>query len=315
VKLQKTLLGGVPDAATSVTYSWDEAFQCCHQASLKEDQILHLTFCVPSQSFWTVWHENISEICDSLKEKTEEKIDQSRTPDDQVQIISLKATPEILALYNALPVEKTEKFDHPDKSRWIFIKSYQKSSLIKGSSDFQQPNPHAKYYKELATALEMKNIKKIDTLLKENKPLKDYKDDKGNSFMHLLAETSLTGYVHQFLSLGFQLLDRNHFGDIPLHYACNIENSIRDPQAQMVGTLIGVGSLFDIPNKQNQTPLMVAAKSGHVEAVKLLLKAGADINLRDQNGQTAIQLAQASGLPAASTIVKLLTPSTSCLIQ
>jgi len=179
----------------------------------------------------------------------------------------------------------------------------------------QPQNTHANYYKELVTALEMQNRKKVETLLKEIKPLLLYKDDKGNSFMHLLAETSLIEYVQPFLQWGFHLMERNNYGDIPLHYACNRQNSIRDPEAKMVKVLLSVGSLFDIPNKQLRTPLMVAAQDGHVEAVKtLLLVAGADTSIKDQNGQTALQLAQAAGLPSDSPIIRMLSDK-NCLIQ
>ncbi len=74
----------------------------------------------------------------------------------------------------------------------------------------------------------------------------------------------------------------------------------------MATGLIGLGSPLNTRNKQQQTPLMVAARSGHVAALRQLLIAGADPLLRDQNGQTAKQLAQASRLPQAETMVGLL---------
>jgi len=223
-------------------------------------------------------------------------------------------TPETIAFCKHLLEEKKERIDHSFKSRWILIKSYQKSSLL--SAFLPQPqNTHANYYKELVTALEMQNRKKVETLLKEIKPLLLYKDDKGNSFMHLLAETTLIEYVQPFLQWGFQLMERNHFGDIPLHYACSRENYIRDPEAKMVKVLLSVGSLFDIPNKQLRTPLMVAAKNGHVEAVKLLMEANADTSVIDQNGQTALQLAQAAGFLSDSPIIKSMISDKNCLIQ
>lgn len=315
VELQKTLLKSpdvkLPEPDTS--FSWQQAFQCCEHALLEEDrQVLHLTFPVPSESYWTVWHEHISAACETLKEKTDEKINQSRTADDQVQIISLKTTPAMLSLYKDLSDEKKEGTEHINKNRWIFIKSYQKSSLL---SPFFQSNPHAKFYKDLTLALEMQNRKKLETLLKENKPLVLYKDERGNSFLHLLAQTKLTDYLQPFLQWGFQLTAANHFGDIPLHYACNAENCTRDPEATMVKALIDTGSPLDIPNKQLQTPLMVAAKNGHLEAVRTLLKAGANPAFTDQNGQTALQLAQSSGLPETSSIIKILSSNKNCLIQ
>jgi uncharacterized protein len=45
----------------------------------------------------------------------------------------------------------------------------------------------------------------------------------------------------------------------------------------------------------SSTPLMVATKHGHTEAVKALIGAGADINAQDNQGRTALMLAAAEG--------------------
>ena len=43
------------------------------------------------------------------------------------------------------------------------------------------------------------------------------------------------------------------------------------------------------------TPLMMAATEGHAEAVRLLLKFGADLTLKDQDGMTARDVAVKNG--------------------
>ena len=48
---------------------------------------------------------------------------------------------------------------------------------------------------------------------------------------------------------------------------------------------------------------MVAADMGNLEAVKLLLEKGADINIRDNGGKTALMFASEKG---RSEIIKLL---------
>jgi uncharacterized protein len=74
--------------------------------------------------------------------------------------------------------------------------------------------------------------------------------------------------------------------------------------------LLEHGALVDLPNAEGVTPLMIAAGMGHssnptrgryqtdddaVEALKILLKAGADINRRADNGQTAMHAAALKG--------------------
>jgi len=74
--------------------------------------------------------------------------------------------------------------------------------------------------------------------------------------------------------------------------------------------LLEHSALVDLPNAEGVTPLMIAAGMGHsfnpsrgryqtdddaVEALKILLKAGADINRRAANGQTAMHAAALKG--------------------
>jgi ankyrin repeat protein len=74
--------------------------------------------------------------------------------------------------------------------------------------------------------------------------------------------------------------------------------------------LLEHGALVDLPTADGVTPLMIAAGMGHgsnptrgryqtdddaVEALKILIKAGADINRRAENGQTAVHAAALKG--------------------
>lgn len=74
--------------------------------------------------------------------------------------------------------------------------------------------------------------------------------------------------------------------------------------------LLEHGALVDLPNAEGVTPLMIAAGMGHtnnptrgryqtdddaVEALKVLLKSGADINRRADDGQTAMHAAALKG--------------------
>lgn len=63
-----------------------------------------------------------------------------------------------------------------------------------------------------------------------------------------------------------------------------------------------------------QTALMLAVSHGNLEMVQLLLAAGADINIQDEDGSTALMCAAEHG---RSDIVKHLLTHTDCdsLIQ
>jgi ankyrin repeat protein len=68
--------------------------------------------------------------------------------------------------------------------------------------------------------------------------------------------------------------------------------------------LIAKGANVNAREKRNgATPAIVAAFEGHEEVVKMLLEAGADVNAKDTEGNTALSLATARG---HQEVVKLL---------
>ena len=77
----------------------------------------------------------------------------------------------------------------------------------------------------------------------------------------------------------------NHIGWTPLHYACSKGN------LEVAQFLIANGAIVDSPSQGNTTPLMMAVQSGNEQLVKLLLDKGADIQLRNGNGLSAIDIA------------------------
>lgn len=297
VQLQKTLLKApvtvktpTPPSATPLT--WQAVFAQAAEVVLDEEtQMLQLYFPVPPHGYWTLWQERITAIYEQLKATTE-RLEQWKTPDDQIQILRVKATPE---QWNDYQTVKPKLALKPiDLTQCILIHDYPSKASY---GVFFLPNPHEKAYQKLVTALQMGAKKQIAGLLQTHLPLLPYRDDKHNSFLHLLAQTNATEHVDRFLHWGFQLTDRNHYGDLALHYACGAENKTQDPQGTMAAALISLGSPVDATNKQGQTPLMVAARCGHMAAVRVLLEAGAEVTRVDLHGQTACQLAQSSGLP------------------
>lgn len=79
------------------------------------------------------------------------------------------------------------------------------------------------------------------------------------------------------------------------------EASLRPPQSLAVppSTAFGGGSIavlnLEARDSDGATPLHVAATAGHLEAVKFLCSAGADINTCDEAGQTCVWRAVVDG--------------------
>ena len=66
-------------------------------------------------------------------------------------------------------------------------------------------------------------------------------------------------------------------GYTALHYACHnrIEN--------MVHLLIGEGANMEITDSEGMKPLHIASQKGYIDIIEILLKYGADINMKKGN--------------------------------
>ncbi len=80
--------------------------------------------------------------------------------------------------------------------------------------------------------------------------------------------------------------DVNKTGWAPLHYAAS------GGHLEIMSLLLENHAYIDAESPNGTTPLMMAAQYGSAPAVKLLLEAGADPLLKNQQGLTAIQFAQ-----------------------
>ena len=77
----------------------------------------------------------------------------------------------------------------------------------------------------------------------------------------------------------------DHIGWTPLHYASSRGH------LEVAEFLIANGAIVDSMSPGNTTPLMMAVQSGNEQLIKLLLDKGADLQIRNTNGLTAIDIA------------------------
>lgn len=79
--------------------------------------------------------------------------------------------------------------------------------------------------------------------------------------------------------------------------------------ADVVRTLIGAGAPLDHVNNLGWTALIESIVLGdggtrHTETLRLLVEAGANVNLADRNGQTPLSLARGRGFGAMATLLR-----------
>jgi ankyrin repeat protein len=78
----------------------------------------------------------------------------------------------------------------------------------------------------------------------------------------------------------------NRSGWTPLHYACT------NGHLDIALFLLDKGAVVDAPSPNETTPLMMAIRAGNIQLVRLLLDRGADIRIRNQQGYSAIDVAE-----------------------
>ena len=64
---------------------------------------------------------------------------------------------------------------------------------------------------------------------------------------------------------------------------------------EILRLLVAAGAILDLKSKQGLTALMYAVKNQNILAAKELLLAGADRNARDKGGTTVVELAEEQG--------------------
>jgi len=135
----------------------------------------------------------------------------------------------------------------------------------------------------LIVAIKDKSAKVTELLIKDKRIDVDLSNKYGET---PLMMASIDGDLPLVKTLVLQKKAMvNHIGWTPLHYACSKGN------LEVAQFLIVNGALVDSPSIGDTTPLMMAVQSGNEQLVKLLLDKGADIQLRNGNGLSAIDIA------------------------
>jgi ankyrin repeat protein len=108
----------------------------------------------------------------------------------------------------------------------------------------------------------------------------------GDSALMIAAYKGKYDTVQALLDKG---AEPNQTGWAALHYAAAVGNN------QIVQLLLDHSAYIDAESPNQTTPIMMAARGGHILTVKLLLDEGADLTLKNGAGMTALDFARAGG--------------------
>lgn len=101
-----------------------------------------------------------------------------------------------------------------------------------------------------------------------------------------LMVAAYTGNREAVMALLDKGAEPNRPGWTALHYAASVGN------VEIVRILLEKSAYIDAEAPNKTTPLMMAARGGHTDTVKLLIEEGADASLRNTLGMTAADFAR-----------------------
>lgn len=148
---------------------------------------------------------------------------------------------------------------------------------------FDPNTPDPKGQNGLYLALREPSLKAAQVLIDWPKTDVNILNAKGESPLMLAALKGQQDLVEKLIKKG---ADVNKTGWTPLHYAAT------SGHLAIISLLLENSAYIDAESPNATTPLMMAAMYGTTAAVKLLLLEGADAQLKNQQGLTALQFAQ-----------------------
>ena len=135
----------------------------------------------------------------------------------------------------------------------------------------------------LILAIREPSPKVVSVLLDWPKVNVEVRNRNDESPLMLAALKGMTELCRQLISRG---ADVNKPGWTPLHYAAT------NGHLEIMSVLLEESAYIDAASPNGTTPLMMAAQYGTPAAVQLLLEAGADPMLKNQQGLRALDFAQ-----------------------
>jgi ankyrin repeat protein len=135
----------------------------------------------------------------------------------------------------------------------------------------------------LILALRENSMKVFEELLKAPEINLEAKSGNGDNALMIACYKGNKPAVEALLAKGAQV---NRPGWTPLHYAAAIGNN------DIVKLLLEKSAYIDAESPNKTTPMMMAARGGHILTVKLLLDEGADATLKNELGMSAIDFAE-----------------------
>ena len=129
------------------------------------------------------------------------------------------------------------------------------------------------------------NVEMVRTLLDAKASL-EQKD-------HASVTPLLAAIANDYINVARLLVDAGADVNADCHNGSALQVTAAKGDEEMLRLLLGKGARTE--PKSGQSPLMLAAANSHLEAVRILVQAGADVNVRDGNGVSPLLVASVNG--------------------
>ena len=142
------------------------------------------------------------------------------------------------------------------------------------------------------TALHCTNVGAIARTLLQNGAEINAMSHDGSTPLHHAAKTSSSlELLPQLLEYSAEANCKDHLGNTPLHYAASDLSTTTC--LMKMDHLIQYGARVNAKNNDEQTAMHLAVSNGNLESVRLLLCAGAEIDVLDKHGRNVLHTALA----------------------
>ncbi len=155
--------------------------------------------------------------------------------------------------------------------------------------DFAVKSTIGERNKQLAQAAKEGNINAVNQLLETKININNTTGSSvGNTVLALACYYKHLNIVKALVKAGAKVITKNREGKTPLNIACDAYEGNSKVVADIVKILLENGADPNIIKKGEDGPLQYAAMYGHAEAIKLLIKHGADVNRKGAYKRTAL---------------------------
>ncbi|XP_062474144.1 ankyrin repeat and SOCS box protein 10 isoform X2 [Pezoporus occidentalis] len=145
-------------------------------------------------------------------------------------------------------------------------------------------------YKPLHLCKSPDSIECVQQLLQHGASVKSRTEEEGDTALHIAARHGLTDHVQLLLRHGADLEARNEEGQTPLNAACAQPHQPQDMDRyyQVCQLLVESGASINAADRDRQHPLHLACKNANAQIAELLLSRGANVNVMNYSGNTAL---------------------------